>query len=104
MIDPGLICSTDNVIPLDLVINNQSTTEPVVWSGDGIISTDGQFDPAQANIGMNSVTISLSEIGCDYDTTFMIEVLPTPVAAFTAGNLICSDSTLTINYQGTATA
>ena len=102
--DPGLICSTDNVIPLDLVINNQATTEPVVWSGDGIISTDGQFDPAQANIGMNSVTVSLSEIGCDYDTTFMIEVLPTPVAAFTAGNLICSDSTLTINYEGTATA
>lgn len=100
---PALICETDDAFALDLEINNQSTMANVVWSGDAV-SPDGIFDPAQANIGTNTITVSLSEIGCDYDSTFTLEVLPTPVAAFTAGSLICSDSTLTVTYEGTATA
>lgn len=102
--DPGLLCAIDEMIQLEVNVINQSTAAPAIWSGDGIVSSEGMFDPATANIGQNQVFVSLSEIGCVYDTTFMIEVLPTPIAAFTAGNRICSDSTLSVIYQGTATA
>ena len=101
---PALICSTDGQIQLEVTVNNQSTAAPVVWSGSAALSAEGIFDPALATLGTNTVTVSISEIGCDYSASFEVEVLPTPIAAFTAGNEICVENSVQVSYQGTATS
>jgi gliding motility-associated-like protein len=101
---PSPVCSVDGPIALSVNVINSSPEGTTSWSGDGITSVDGTFDPTSAIIGDNMVTITYDEEGvCTFDTTVIVYVHPEPVASFTVDGSFCSDSTLILTFDGMAT-
>ena len=100
---PSPVCSEDAVLQLDVNVIGSSPTGNVTWSGSGIVSADGQFDPSQANLGDNSILIEYVDGVCEYDTTVVVNVHPQPQASFTVDGSFCSDSTLILTFDGSAT-
>ncbi|MFT4536879.1 MAG: hypothetical protein ACI9P5_004256 [Saprospiraceae bacterium] len=93
--DPGE--STINVIVTSQV-NGIGT-----FSGSGIVDPDGIFDPKEAEVGINTITYSYTDVnGCSDTETIDLTVLETPTAAISADDLVlCSGGSLTLNYTGT---
>ena len=101
---PSPVCSEDGNILLTTNIIGSSPAGTTTWSGDGIINANGTFDPTQAIVGDNMVTITYDEEGvCTFDSTFIVYVHPQPEASFTVDGSFCSDSTLIITFDGIAT-
>ncbi len=100
----GPFCDDAGVQMLIPVINGGNLTGMITWSGDGITSANGMFDPSVANIGDNLVTLSYEQTGCFYDTTYTVVVNAKPVADFTVTSPICVTGTSIITFTGSATA
>ncbi len=88
--DPDSAC-TDKPVQLDF----QSIVPPMAdanyyWSfDDGVPANSSQKVPPQviwSNPGTKTITVHVSESGCDSTFTFYYVVNPDPVAAFTAAN------------------
>ena len=100
----GPFCEDEGVQMLIPVITGGNLTGTITWSGDGITSTNGMFDPAMANIGNNLVTLSYEQTGCFYDTTYTVVVNAKPIADFSVISPVCVDDPTTITFTGTAGA
>jgi len=72
------------------------------WSGAGVNPITGVFNPANANLGANTISVSYEENTCTYNESIVINVFPTPTASFTATSPICSADFSTVNYTGDA--
>jgi gliding motility-associated-like protein len=100
---PSPVCSEDGTLLLEVNVIGSSPTGQVSWSGDGIQDNSGTFDPTMAIVGNNNVMISYMDGVCSYDTTVVVYVHPEPEASFTVEGSFCSDSTLVLTFDGTAT-
>jgi len=100
---PSPVCSEDAPLQLGVNVIGSSSSGSVSWSGDGIANADGLFDPTTAVLGDNAITIEYVDGVCSYDTTVFVNVHPQPEASFTVDGSFCSDSTLTLTFNGSAT-
>jgi gliding motility-associated-like protein len=97
---PDPICSANEPFQLGVNIIGLPGIPMVQWSGQGIADVIGIFDPALAAIGANTIEVAISEGGCNYDTTLILTVVPTPVAIFDIFGEPCIDSAIQIVYSG----
>ncbi|MCB0520076.1 MAG: gliding motility-associated C-terminal domain-containing protein [Saprospiraceae bacterium] len=107
-IDPvANICRDAATAPFDLtaIITGGSGGGVLSWSGSGITDTaSGIFDPQQAVIGANTVTVLYEENGCLFTADLSVFVYQTPVAGFTMNTPVCENETATVTYTGTNVA
>lgn len=100
--DPGIICSEEEPILLEVVISGLPGTPTVRWSGQGITDPSGIFDPAMVSPGSVPVMVEVAYNGCDYSTIFNISVQQQPEAAFALQGVPCLDSVIRIVFTGNA--
>jgi len=100
---PSPVCSEDAPLQLGVNVIGSSSSGSVSWSGGGIANADGLFDPTSAALGDNAITIEYVDGVCSYDTTVFVNVHPQPEASFTVDGSFCSDSTLALTFNGSAT-
>jgi PKD repeat protein len=103
LIDPVQVICLDDVnppVPLTFSGGNGGT---VSWNGPGT-SSNGFFDPNNANLGNNQVQLTYEENGCIYSRTTNIEVFETPESNFNLPTGICLSDSATILYNGNASS
>lgn len=101
-VDPGPLCSQDDPIQLDVVIGGLSGTPTITWTGTGITSPAGIFDPALAGPGTANVFVTVDADGCVYQSFLDIQVLQQPDATFEVSGTPCLDSSLHVTFTGQA--
>ncbi|MBI1226440.1 MAG: T9SS type B sorting domain-containing protein [Bacteroidetes bacterium] len=96
------ICLDANTAPFDLqatVAGDSGGT--LTWSGTGIVdAVNGTFDPNQATIGANTITVTYSNNGCTASNTLTINVFQTPTASLSSTSTVCAGSAATITFTG----
>jgi hypothetical protein len=102
--DPGILCSEDDPIQMAVTVNGLSGTPDITWSGKGITSLTGTFDPKLAAAGTNTLTVIVEDDGCVYDSTIDVFVQPQPQALFDLNGVPCLDSSLQVVFTGQASA
>ncbi|MDD4148622.1 MAG: gliding motility-associated C-terminal domain-containing protein, partial [Bacteroidales bacterium] len=89
----GDFCSTDAAVDL--------TATPLggAWTGTGITNANaGTFNPAEAIIGENNITYTLSNAGCVGTDNAIISVFETPNPTITNPGILCSnDGVITLS-------
>jgi len=95
--NPGNFCYHDD--PVDL----EATPTGGTWSGTGITDTAaGTFDPAEADIGINTITYEATESGCTGQTSIDIQVYENADASIDDPGDFCSDDdTVTLTAANT---
>ncbi|MEZ4959242.1 MAG: PKD domain-containing protein [Saprospiraceae bacterium] len=99
------ICLSPATVPFNLsaTVTGGLGTGSLSWSGSGITnSANGTFDPNQAAVGANTVTVIYQEGNCTYSESIQINVYAPPVASFTATPSICLSNSANIVFTGTA--
>jgi gliding motility-associated-like protein len=100
--DPGPLCSGDVPIQLEYTVSGLPGNPSILWSGTGITSPSGLFDPATVQPGMHTITVTLSDGGCVYTASVDLTVSVQPVAAFAVIGTPCLDSALHVTFTGSA--
>src|SRR5690606_12291370 len=90
----GAVCMNSGLINL----NSPSITGGV-FSGPGIVSGSGVFDPLLAGPGGHIITYSVQIGNCTAIDTSMLEVLSTPVIDLPSDTLAISGSALVLDYS-----
>ncbi|HRD08399.1 MAG TPA: hypothetical protein PK037_12555, partial [Saprospiraceae bacterium] len=102
------ICLTANTQPINLTtIINGTTGGTSVFSGPGITDpSNGVFDPKQANLGPNTITLQyVDPNNCKDNASRIINVYETPTADFIVDKaVICQDSFVVVEYNGSITS
>ena len=95
------ICLTSSTTPITLTptIIGDTSNGTLTWTGNGV-DASGVFDPAQADLGANIISLSYEEGVCFYVETITINVFETPIADFTADGIICAGDATTLTYTG----
>jgi len=99
------ICLDMNTLPFDLTasVDGGNGTGTFLWSGDGIVDPiAGTFDPHQANVGANVVSVLYEEGACNYQATLTLNVAVRPTADFSVVSPICLSDFTTLEYTGPA--
>ncbi|HFA48780.1 MAG TPA: gliding motility-associated C-terminal domain-containing protein, partial [Bacteroidetes bacterium] len=99
------ICLTAATAPFDLsaTLSGGAGGGTLTWSGNGITdAATGNFDPSQAAIGSNTITLLYQEGNCTYTGSTDINVYQTPLADMTFQSSICQSDVATISFIGTA--
>ena len=102
--DPGILCSDEDPIQLDLNISGLSGISTIVWTGPGVSDPSGIFNPTLANVGVNSITVKVENDGCIYNSDINVVIRQTPLALFDISGVPCIDSTLHVEFSGIAVA
>ncbi|MBN2778057.1 MAG: hypothetical protein JXR36_10450, partial [Bacteroidales bacterium] len=91
--NPGDFCEND------LPINLTSVDAGGTWSGTGITNaTNGTFDPASANTGINTITYNIGTGSCTDTDQIDITVNPIPDATITnPGNFCANDAAINLS-------
>ncbi len=100
--DPGLFCSDDNPVQLQVMVNGLPGIPDIHWSGPGISNPAGTFDPKLANSGTNTLTVSVEDDGCVYDSTLDVVVHPQPESLFNLDGIPCIDTSMQVQFTGQA--
>gem|GEM_PF-6453258 len=100
--DPGSLCSEDDPIQMDVIINGLPGSPVITWSGSGISNSSGTFDPKLASIGANTLTVTVEDDGCVYDSSIDVFVQPQPQSLFDLDGVPCLDSSLQVTFTGQA--
>ncbi len=89
----GPYCSND--LPVNLI----GTPAGGTFTGPGYSQANGQFNPSQANIGVNTITYTYTDAnGCTQSATVDIVVNQSPAINITASaDTICRGGSVTIN-------
>jgi hypothetical protein len=102
------ICLTANTQPINLTtMINGTTGGTSVFSGPGITDpANGVFDPKQANLGPNTITLQyVDPNNCKDNAPQIINVYETPTADFIVDKaVICQDSFVVVEYNGSITS
>ncbi len=105
-IDPVTdICLTTTTVPFNLTatVTGDSPDGILTWTGNGV-DASGVFNPSQADIGANTISLTYEEGACLFVETITINVFETPIADFTADAIICAGNAATTTYTGTNNA
>jgi len=100
--DPGVVCSTDAPIQLNVTVTGLPGAPTTTWTGQGITNPDGAFDPMLAALGNNTLTVVVSDDGCVYDSSIDVIVQPQPEALFDLDGIPCLDSSMLVLFTGQA--
>ncbi len=101
------ICNNGNTAPFLLIATQTGGVGggTFTWSGTGVSNLlTGQFNPAFANAGANTIVATYTEGTCTYNASLVIFVYPVPTATFTATSPICETGSTIVNYTGTASS
>lgn len=99
------ICLTAGVGTVQLVASQTGGSGGAFsWSGPGVNPITGVFNPANANLGANTIVASYEEGTCLYNASRVITVLPQPTPTFTLTTPICATGASTANYTGNASS
>jgi gliding motility-associated-like protein len=105
VIDPvSDICRSAASLPFNLTATTTGTSSngTLTWPGSGITDpAAGTFNPSQAMVGANFITLTYQEGNCIFSENITINVYDTPVASFTAPSSICQGDAATVAYTGT---
>lgn len=73
------------------------------FSGPGIVNSNGLFDPKEAEVGVNTITYSYTDVnGCSDIETIEMNVIGAPIATITANDLtVCKGGLVILNSTGT---
>jgi len=94
------ICQNSSAITLSGAIPNGGT-----YSGDAVNSNQSKFHPSIANIGLNEVVYTYSDVnGCINSDTGFLRVIQTPDASFTLDATSCINDSVNITYTGGASS
>lgn len=105
-IDPvNNICRDASSTPFNLTyqISGDNGTGTFTWGGNAV-DVNGVFDPAQAMLGNNTVTLTYEEGNCTYNTSLIIVVNEAPTNDFTIESPICESDVSNITYTGNASS
>lgn len=98
------ICLTGSTpaITLTAVSNPPGNMGIYSWRGPGITdSLAGVFNPETAGPGNHRVFVQLDNAGCKYFNNYVLVVRQQPFSDFTLDSIICQDSSLVIQFNGT---
>ncbi|MEZ4906922.1 MAG: hypothetical protein R2771_04595 [Saprospiraceae bacterium] len=98
---PDTIClnSSTGTIQLEANVTQGDGTGTYTWSGAGVNSSTGVFDPQVAGVGDHLITMDYEEI-CDTSASFYITVIQEPLAQFAVeDDHICVTDSIVINNQ-----
>jgi len=101
ILNPGLLCSEDNVIPLQATVTGLPGTPAIKWFGSGIVDSSGTFDPKLALPGINVVNVIIRQDGCVYPKSGNIVVTANPDASLSIIGIPCVDSIFQVSFNGT---
>ncbi len=111
---PPIVIAIDSVAPLCIgsaasvqlatTIAGSGGTGVGAWSGPGVNSVSGVFNPGQAGVGKHIITYNYEEDNCFYSATTTITVFSEPTANFSIDNNICVTESATLTYQGNASS
>ena len=76
-----------------------------VWSGIGVVSDDGFFDPNVSGAGQFQITYIIEDLilGCTASEMLTITVFPNPMEDFTLSvDTVCLEELLTVGFQNTS--
>ncbi|MEM7572473.1 MAG: PKD domain-containing protein [Bacteroidota bacterium] len=74
---------------------------PVSWTGPGL--TGDSFAADDAGVGMHTLTATVTDEGCPFSATVVMEVLALPTSDFTISpDTVCIDQAVTVTYTGDA--
>lgn len=98
------ICLYAAVSPVQLTAtqNGGSPDGVFTWSGPGVNPITGVFNPANANIGPNTIVLTFEDGTCLYNASRIINVYQQPSADFSASSPVCETNTSLVNYTGNA--
>ena len=97
------ICFDANTNTIDLTLQTDNPNNYTLnWNHPAITDpAAGTFDPKLADVGANTITVTLvDEFDCTYNNSLIIDVNPIPTSDFIGEDVICEDSTSTIQYTG----
>ena len=96
------ICRSASTTPFNLTADVTGATPngTLTWTGDGV-DANGLFDPNQADIGSNTISLTYEEGTCFFAETITFNVFETPTAEFTADASVCIGNAATVTYTGT---
>ncbi len=103
----GDICRDATTAPFNLqaTVTGGNGTGTLTWAGTGIVDASaGTFDPSQASIGANTITVTYNQGGCIFSNTLSINVFQTPTASLTAQTPICMGNAATVTFTGSTGA
>jgi len=89
-----------DVAVVDLNLQNNPTPSGGTWSGTGVFGNN--FNPANANIGLNNITYSFGTGTCLASDVIIITVNPLPVVTVNSP-AICIGNSMTLNANGADT-
>ena len=101
-IDPvNDICLTTSTVPFNLTatVTGDTPNGILTWIGNGVNDV-GLFDPSQADLGANTISLTYEENTCFFVETITINVFETPTADFTSDAAICTGDAATVTYTG----
>ena len=105
VIDPvSDICRSAAAPSFDLTatVTGATGNGTLTWSGNGITNaTAGTFNPNQASVGPNLITLTYEEDICFFSENITINVFDTPMANFTTPSAICEGDVAAVVYTGT---
>lgn len=101
-IDQGPLCTDSGVQNLTVDLSGQQPGGTLMWTGPGILTPSGAFDPAAVGPGTYTVTVTYQEGVCTYSEILDIDVFAVPVASFTASSPVCAGGTVQVVFDGAA--
>jgi gliding motility-associated-like protein len=98
------ICLYASVSPVQLTATQSGGSQDGVftWSGPGMNPITGVFNPANANLGPNTIVLTFEDGTCLYNTSRIINVYQQPTAGFSATSPVCETNAAVVNYTGNA--
>ena len=81
---PSTICDNDDAIDLSAYVTGDPDGE---WSG--AVDLNGIFDPTSVDAGIYDITLSITQGGCEGDSTQKITVVPSPLVEAGSNSDIC---------------
>lgn len=91
-------------IQLNPTITGSDGSGVGTWSGVGVNSTTGMFDPLLAGVGVHEVNYVFEEKDCLFEGVVEITVSQPPTASFVSDNAVCTDNVSFVIFDGTASA
>lgn len=72
-----------------LQITGDNGNPTIKWSGNSVINPTGIFEPNTSNLGAQQVLVEVSEDGCDFSNSLIINVFENPKSEFKVDSPIC---------------
>ncbi len=99
------ICLTPNTADFNLndflLLSGNTQGATIEWEINGIVTTGGICSPTTLGVGQYDVQVTVTDSGCPFNATTVINVKPVPEAAFSVTPSVCIGESATINFRST---